>query len=125
MDNANPSRGFTLVELLIVVVVIGILAMIAIPRFASTKGKGYDAAAKTDLRNAMTAQEAYYADYQTYASDDDLLKGGGYFRNSSDVGLSIFVGNTSMYKMTTRHEQGSRRWCINSTAGEIMEGDTC
>lgn len=122
---SKSSRGFTLTELLIVVVVVGLLALIAIPRFASTKGKAHDAAARTDLRNAMTAQEAYYADHQTYASDAAVLKGQGYFDNSPHVGLSVFVGNAGMYKMTARHDQGTKRWCINSDVGIIEEGDNC
>jgi len=60
------SQGFTLIELLIVVVIIGILAAIAIPQFASTKQKAFEATAKSDLRNLMTAEESYYADTQTY-----------------------------------------------------------
>ena len=68
MNIRKNNQGFTLIELLIVVVIIGILAAIAIPRFSSTKGKAFDAAAKTDLRNAMTAQEAYYSDFQLYGA---------------------------------------------------------
>jgi prepilin-type N-terminal cleavage/methylation domain-containing protein len=59
-------KGFTLIELLIVVVIIGILAAIAIPKFAATKDKAKLASVKTDLRNIMTAQEAYFSDYATY-----------------------------------------------------------
>lgn len=55
-------KGFTLIELLIVVVIIGILAAIAIPKFAATKDKAKLASVKTDLRNIMTAQEAYFSD---------------------------------------------------------------
>src|SRR5688572_21947505 len=61
-------KGFTLIELLIVVVIIGILAAIAIPKFAATKDKAKLASVKTDVRNIMTAQEAYFSDYATYAS---------------------------------------------------------
>src|SRR5438132_2661985 len=53
-------KGFTLIELLIVVVIIGILAAIAIPKFANTKAKAYIASMKSDLRNLVTAEEAYY-----------------------------------------------------------------
>src|SRR5690606_31484734 len=58
--------GFTLIELLIVVVIIGILAAIAIPKFAATKDKSKLASIRSDLRNIMSAQEAYYVDYGEY-----------------------------------------------------------
>src|SRR5688500_9100399 len=58
-------KGFTLIELLIVVVIIGILAAIAIPKFATTKDKAKLASVKTDIRNYMTAQEAYFSDNPT------------------------------------------------------------
>lgn len=64
----HNRRGFTLIELLIVVVIIGILAAIAIPKFAATKDKAKLASVKTDLRNVMTAQEAYFSDYATYTA---------------------------------------------------------
>jgi len=62
-------KGFTLIELLIVVVIIGILAAIAIPKFANTKEKAYIAAMKSDLRNLVTAEEAYFADSIRYTTN--------------------------------------------------------
>jgi Tfp pilus assembly protein PilE len=56
-----------LIELLIVVVIIGILASIAVPKFANTKGKARLAAIKSDLKNLATAQEAYLFDNAVYA----------------------------------------------------------
>lgn len=60
-------KGFTLIELLIVVVIIGILAAIAIPKFANTKEKAYIASMKSDLRNLVTAEEAFFADSIAYS----------------------------------------------------------
>ena len=76
------TKGFTLIELLIVVVIIGILAAIAIPKFANTKEKAYVASMKSDLRNLITAQEAYFADQVTYAS------------TTSNLNFSVSAGNT-------------------------------
>jgi type IV pilus assembly protein PilA len=61
--------GFTLIELLIVVVIVGLLASIAIPKFANTKEKAYLTQMKSDLRNLVTAEEAYFADSIKYTTD--------------------------------------------------------
>lgn len=66
--SVKRRNGFTLIELLIVVVIIGILASIAIPKFAATKDKAKLASVKTDIRNIITGQEAYFADYATYTN---------------------------------------------------------
>jgi|SRR5689334_335462 type IV pilus assembly protein PilA len=62
-------KGFTLIELLIVVVIIGVLASIAIPKFANSKEKVYLTSMKSDLRNLVTAEEAYFADSIKYTTN--------------------------------------------------------
>ena len=59
------DNGFTLVELLVVVIVIGLLAAIAIPVFLNQRKKGIDASIKSDLRSAAHAVEAWNADNTT------------------------------------------------------------
>jgi type IV pilus assembly protein PilA len=62
------KKGFTLIELLIVVAIIAILAAIAIPQFSAYRIRGYNAAADSDLRNMKIGLEAFFTDYQAYAS---------------------------------------------------------
>ena len=60
------NKGFTLVELMIVVAIIGILAAIAIPQFSAYRAKAFNSAAQSDLKNFKTAMEASLADNQAY-----------------------------------------------------------
>jgi prepilin-type N-terminal cleavage/methylation domain-containing protein len=69
----HRGAGFTLVELLVVVAIIGALAAIAIPSFSSRQGKAFDARVRQDARNAATAQEAYFTDQLAYFTGDCVL----------------------------------------------------
>jgi prepilin-type N-terminal cleavage/methylation domain-containing protein len=83
--NMTKQKGFTLIELMIVVAIIGILAAIAIPQFSAYRVKAFNSAAESDLRNMMTAEEATYADSQSYQPASGTIK---------DIGGSTTVGTT-------------------------------
>jgi type IV pilus assembly protein PilA len=94
-------KGFTLIELLIVVVIIGILAAIAIPKFANTKSKAYVTAMKSDLRNLVTAEEAFFADSSKYTQTVTLLK----FQSSTGVSSPAIVSGAGYWTATVTHSQ--------------------
>ena len=102
----SMRKGFTLIELLIVVVIIGILAAIAIPKFANTKEKAYLASMKSDLRNLVTAQEAYFSDYTTYSDDQTNLN----YKPSSGVTVDIDDFAGSGWHASATHN-GTQKTC--------------
>lgn len=71
--NRNNRRGVTFIELLTVVVIVGLLALFAIPRLSKNKEKTIVASMQSDLRNLATAQEGYYYNTFTYTADQVAL----------------------------------------------------
>jgi len=120
----RSESGFTLIELLVVVAIIGILAAIAIPQFAAYRKRGYEAAVKTDLRNAATAQEAYFAQVQTYLSGAMLSGTPPGFNKTSDVTSTATVpGGAQTFTIAGSHTNcGAASWTYDSTTGQITGG---
>ena len=113
----RTRHGFTLIELLIVVVIIGILAAIAIPKFANTKNKAYVTAMKSDLRNLVTAEEAFFSD-STYYTDASTLVTLNAYKNSSGVGVPAVVTGAGFWTATVTHSQLAGATCgigVNTT----------
>ena len=81
--------GFTLVEILLVVVVIGILATIAIPKFTSARNKSFLAALRSDLENMALSQAVYHSDNQIYADDPTNLD------QNFTIGVTISINENS------------------------------
>ena len=63
----DSEEGFTLIELMVVVLIIAILIAIAIPTFLGARERAQDRAAQSDLRNGLTAEKVYYTDEEAYA----------------------------------------------------------
>ncbi|TVP56728.1 MAG: prepilin-type N-terminal cleavage/methylation domain-containing protein [Gemmatimonadales bacterium] len=91
--------GFTLVELLIVVLIIGILAMIAIPRYMESRAHAFRSAAISDLRNLWTSQEIYWSDDTGYSNSLEELD----VRPSRGVDLTITAASNEGWAAQASH----------------------
>jgi len=126
----RSDEGFTLVELMVVVLIIAILMAIAIPTFLGARQKAQDRAAQSDLRNGLTAAKVWYVDGETYVATGAQLSGlepsltfDETISNASDTTIG-FTGTATSIVLEKQSKSGTWYCVADDTVGHDVGGNT-
>jgi type IV pilus assembly protein PilA len=133
-DRSNDD-GFTLIELMVVVLIIAILLAIAIPTFLGARSKAQDRAAQSNLRNALTAEKTFYVDNQAYTDntssaltniEPSLTYAGGGAAPSVVGTIYVEAFSATSLTLAAKSASGACFWLQDSTTtGTTFATDTC
>ena len=124
MRSLRNQKGFTLIELMIVVVIIGILAALAIPRFTQASARAKEKEADGILKQVYTLQQTYYANNGTWATGFTDLTSVGW---ETPTGLKWYTAPTSVAFPVTMGSctgKGYNKRQISDT-GAITDNGSC
>jgi len=114
------QKGFTLIELMIVIAIIGILAAIAIPQFSAYRERGYQASMKSDANSIRIAEEAYYVDKNIYTGTAADLANFGYSQPSegNTPTITVVAGPPATFSVAIASTKTAKTVTYNSATGQ-------
>lgn len=125
----KDEDGFTLIELMVVVLIIAILIAIAIPTFLGLRERAQNRSAQSDLRNGLTAAKAFYTDGDTYvgfdaAEGEDIEPALAWddLAVASEGNVSVVAASTATAVIMATESASGEFYCIADSAGTVIRG---